>query len=205
MINHIDVSSVLRRAVCELYSNLVTRPTGAAVRAAIEEELASSPGRVITVIDFSQVALLDYSCADEIVAKLLLRYAVDAVQAPPDEGYFLFRGINEAHLDAIEEVLARHGLALVAQDHDGAWRVVGVLDDIERDAWETVSRLGPTTPPELAEALGLEPDDAGQLLERLWRRRVVMRLENCYVAVGGESIDVRTRAPHATVIPERAD
>ena len=30
MIHHIDVSTVLRRAVCDLYSNLVTRPTGAA-------------------------------------------------------------------------------------------------------------------------------------------------------------------------------
>ena len=29
MITHIDLSSVLRRTVCELYSNLVTRPTGA--------------------------------------------------------------------------------------------------------------------------------------------------------------------------------
>ena len=30
---HIDLSSVLRQTLsCELYSNLVTRPTGAAVR-----------------------------------------------------------------------------------------------------------------------------------------------------------------------------
>ena len=36
MINHIDVSVVLRGTVCDLYSNLVTRPTGAAVRAEIE-------------------------------------------------------------------------------------------------------------------------------------------------------------------------
>ncbi|MEA2706788.1 MAG: hypothetical protein QOH22_1576, partial [Gemmatimonadaceae bacterium] len=35
MINHIDVSSMLRKSVCELYSNLVTRPTGAAVRCEI--------------------------------------------------------------------------------------------------------------------------------------------------------------------------
>ncbi len=36
MIRHIDLSSVLRRSVCDLYSNLVTRPTGAAVRTEIE-------------------------------------------------------------------------------------------------------------------------------------------------------------------------
>ena len=32
MISHIDVSSVLKRSVCDLYSNRVTRATGAAVR-----------------------------------------------------------------------------------------------------------------------------------------------------------------------------
>ena len=74
MINHIDVSSVLRRTVCDLYSNLVTRPTGAAVRTEIENLLAAWRGPSLTVIDFSHVNLLDFSCADEVVAKLLLRF-----------------------------------------------------------------------------------------------------------------------------------
>ncbi|HVD04699.1 MAG TPA: hypothetical protein VNB89_01720, partial [Gemmatimonadaceae bacterium] len=61
MINHIDLSTVLRRTVCDLYSNLVTRPTGAAVRNAIETQLAELGGRTVTVIDFSNVGLLDFS------------------------------------------------------------------------------------------------------------------------------------------------
>ena len=78
MITHIDVSTVLRRTVCDLYSNLVTRPTGAAVRTEIESQLAGVRGRTLTVIDFSNVNLLDSSCADEIVAKLLLRFGCSA-------------------------------------------------------------------------------------------------------------------------------
>ena len=47
MMMHIDVSSVLRQTLsCELYSNLVTRPTGAAVRAQIEALLARLPRAV---------------------------------------------------------------------------------------------------------------------------------------------------------------
>jgi hypothetical protein len=38
---HIDVGTVLRGTVCDLYSNLVTRPTGAAVRTAIERQVKS--------------------------------------------------------------------------------------------------------------------------------------------------------------------
>ena len=93
MINHIDVSSMLRKSVCELYSNLVTRPTGAAVRCEIEQELDRIGDRALTVIDFSHVGLLDFSCADEIVAKLLLQYvSLD----PRAAGVLRVSGISES-------------------------------------------------------------------------------------------------------------
>ena len=75
MTMNIDVGTVLRGTVCDLYSNLVTRPTGAAVRTAIEEQVLELGASVVTTIDFSQVNLLDFSCADEIVAKLYATYA----------------------------------------------------------------------------------------------------------------------------------
>ena len=73
MIHYIDVSSVLRRTVCDLYSNLVTRSTGAAVRREIEIALAELPDPSLTIIDFSSVGMMDFSCADEVVGKLLDR------------------------------------------------------------------------------------------------------------------------------------
>ncbi|MBV9880146.1 MAG: hypothetical protein JO180_06590, partial [Gemmatirosa sp.] len=59
--HHIDLGSVLRGTVCALYSNLVTRPTGAAVRTEIERTIDEVGGRTVTVIDFSQVTILDFS------------------------------------------------------------------------------------------------------------------------------------------------
>ena len=38
---------------------------------------ASSHDRSLTVIDFSHVSMIDFSCADEVVAKLLIRYVSD--------------------------------------------------------------------------------------------------------------------------------
>src|SRR4051812_5343882 len=109
MMMHIDVSSVLRQTLaCDLYSNLVTRPTGAAVRDQIEHLIGATPGASLTVIDFSQVSMIDFSCADEVVAKLLLHYVGDDA---PGDAYFLFRGVTDNHRDAIETVLERHGLA----------------------------------------------------------------------------------------------
>ncbi len=183
MMIHIDVSSVLRQTLsCELYSNLVTRPTGAAVRTQIEALLADSRERSLTVIDFSHVGMIDFSCADEVVAKLLLRsVAEERVQR---EAYFLFRGVTDDHWDAIESVLERHGLALVLQTDDGC-RVVGTVNDRERRAWETVYELGRARPADVAPAIGAPQDDAARLLDGLHRRRLLMRLDDGYVAVGG--------------------
>src|SRR5512138_1154472 len=157
MMNHIDVSSVLRQTLaCDLYSNLVTRSTGAAVRTQIEQLVSESRERALTVIDFSQVSMIDFSCADEIVAKLLMRYASDDA---PQSAYFLFRGVSDDHWDAIEAVLERHGLALVLE-HNGYHRVVGVLTDDERRAWEAIYRIGPADAQEVTTETGLSSTDA---------------------------------------------
>lgn len=183
MIGHIDVSSVLRRRVCELYSDLVTRPTGAAVRAAIEQQLAESTSPLLTVIDFTHVGLLDFSCADEVVAKLLLRYCAENAEA--GERYFLFRGVNETHLDAIEQVLERHGLALVAEGDDGPPQLVGVVDEPERRAWETLRDQDRRRPDRVAERLAISDGEAARLLDRLHRRRLCMRGADGYRPLGG--------------------
>lgn len=182
MVTHIDVKTVLRRTVCELFSNLVTRPTGAAVRGGIEQQLALVENPTLTVIDFSHVGLLDFSCADEIVAKLLLKHVAQA--EPGHEVYFLFRGVSETHLDAIETVLARHGLALVTDDGSGSVRLVGVLDDRQRAAWEAIFRLGCAVPHDVAGEAGFPADEADAVVEDLWRRRLVMRNAQGYVVVG---------------------
>jgi hypothetical protein len=185
VINHIDVSSMLRKSVCELYSNLVTRPTGAAVRCEIEQELDRIGDRALTVIDFSHVGLLDFSCADEIVAKLLLQYV--STDSPRREVYFLFRGISESHMEAIEAVLERHKLALVTQHGDGESRLVGIIELEERRAWEIIAQLGAGASSDVATAIGLSTDDAERTLEKLWRRRLLIRHDHGYVAVGSAS------------------
>jgi hypothetical protein len=188
VINHIDLGTVLRRTVCDLYSDLVTRPTGAAVRTGIEQQLADAEERTLTVIDFTHVGLLDFSCADEIVAKLLVTYCEPAggagrVAAPRD-CYFLFKGVSDSHLDAIDAVLQRRGLALVAQTDDGSPLLIGTVDDGERRAWEAVTRLGRAVLADVATEVGVEEPQAELLLNGLTRRRLIMRFEEGYVAVG---------------------
>ena len=134
---------------------------------------------VVTTIDFSQVNLLDFSCADEIVAKLLLRYASD--DGLP--GFLTFRGIHEGHIDPIETVLERHALALVSW-HEGAAELFGHVDDDERLHWEAVRDHGPIWAEALAAILAVSEASVAHQLERLRGRRLVMRREDGYAVPG---------------------
>lgn len=178
MINHIDVSSVLKTSVSEFYTNLVTRPTGVAVRSHIEHQLDQLGDRAVTVLDFSHVGLMDLSCADEIVAKLLLQY----VSAEPNsrEVYFVFRGISESHRYAIETVMERYGLALVSQMSDGEAILVGTIDGTERQIWDAICKLGAAQPDALAHETGMGREDAERTLDSLWKRRLLMRDDRAY-------------------------
>ena len=177
MTNHIDLGTVLRTTLsANLYSNLITRPTGAAVRGQIELLLQPS-GRSLTVIDFSHVSMIDFSCADEVIAKLLMRHGRDR------EAYFVFRGMTDDHWDAIETVLQRHGLALVVE-RDGGMELVGVLEERELRAFQAIKRRGSAQSWELAGDLG-EPEPAVRhALDRMWHRRLIMRQGDAYMPVG---------------------
>jgi hypothetical protein len=190
MTNHIDLGTVLRQTLsADLYSNLVTRPTGAAVRTQIERVLESdaSSGRALAIIDFSRVSMIDLSCADEIIAKLLLRYAGGGDAASVTEGgreaYFVFRGMTDDHWDSIETVLERHGLAIVAE-RSGGIELMGVLSDSERRAFEAVKRRGRAASWELAGDLREPEGDVRVALDRMWRRRLIMRFDGAYMPVG---------------------
>jgi hypothetical protein len=178
--HHIDVGSVLKRTVCDLYSNLVTRPTGAAVRREIEVVLCGLDEPSLTVIDFSRVGLLDFSCADEVVGKLL-----DGVrrQVILTDAYVLVRGVRDDHLEAIEAVMQRYDMAVIVESEDGAWRVVGPLDDGMRRVLDAVHRCGRIVPSELVKEVEQPASTVEASLVGLLARRLVMRDDDAYVSL----------------------
>jgi hypothetical protein len=129
MIQTIHIGRLLRETVTSPYRNLVTRPTGAAVRGRIQAALASDCR--LALLDFSGIELLDLSCADEVVAKLILA----------DAGCgrcVVLSGLREDQHEAIEHVLTHHRLAvavLAAGDEDPAPRLLGWVSADGREAF----------------------------------------------------------------------
>jgi hypothetical protein len=166
----IDVGQVLQRTVASLYAHLVTRPTGRAVRMAIEAQLRAAAGtRSLSLIDLSEVVILDFSCADEVVARLV----ADATKSPTHEAFFVFRGVHEPHRDQIESVLERRGLAVVVETDPGSFQLLGTRTAGEDRIWYEVERRGLVGPEDVAQIAA----DAADLraLESLLARRLAFR------------------------------
>lgn len=167
----IDVGHLVKRNLASLYSSLVTRPTGQAVRMAIENVLVEEASPLsLSVIDLSQVTVIDYSCADEVVAKLLLRFLRED---RPAEAFFVFRGVRELHRDPITAVLERQNLAAVSETETGRCELIGSVSDAERGAWDVLEAKGEVLPTEV-ERLLPEGGEA-EALDQLVHRRLVFR------------------------------
>lgn len=166
----IDVSRLIQRQVASLYAHLITRPTGRAVRLAIQSQLASAREMALSVIDFSEVRILDFSCADEVVAKLILQY-----QMPEEEtrAFFVFRGVSDPHLEPIQAVLERHRLSAVTETAQGRCRLIGIPSEDDARVWSSLEERRALS---RAEALAHLPDEADRAtLESLVRRGLVFR------------------------------
>ena len=116
MIQHIDVHSVLQESSAGVYTDLVTRPTGRVVRERIQRVIAAGArAPAVARMDFGRVGCMDYSCADEIIARLVREWPA----------VLLLRNLTEGHREAIQPVLATHGLAVLVEQPDGTLDALG--------------------------------------------------------------------------------
>ena len=171
MIETIAVARMLREAVTTPYLNLVTRPTGVAVRGRIESVLATSEWET-AMLDFSDVVLLDLSCADEVVAKLV-RLAKERLGR-----IVALRGLDEHLWDSIHAVLEHQELA-VAVLSDGT---VTLLGSVPADVHRLFERLESATPlptATLSQRLGWGHDRTTEALD------AALSLGVCRCAGGG--------------------
>lgn len=172
MIQTIRIGLLLREAVAAPYRDLVTRPTGAAVRTRIEATLADSKC-LTALLDFSDIELVDLSCADEVVAKLLLTVRT---------AYFVvLQGLREDHHEAIDHVLTHHRLAVAAVPPGcRAPRLLGWVAADAREAFACISETGPLDITGLSRGLGWTLSRSRDALGDLAIHRLVRPVGDLY-------------------------
>jgi hypothetical protein len=174
MIHTIKLDRILQGAVATPYRDLVTRPTGAAVRGRVEDAMAEA--RCLTaLLDFSAVGLLDFSCADEVVAKLLQRS-----QSAGDR-YVLLVGLSEDQSEAIDHVLNHHGMMCAVISSAGETPVLlGDCSHEVRAAFRHIHETGPCTALTLSDDLGWTYAQAASSLRQLAYQRLVQEDRETY-------------------------
>jgi hypothetical protein len=165
MMHTIRVDRVLRETVNTSYSDLVTRATGRAVRSSIRQTIAGLEGGT-ALLDFSSVGLVDFSCADEVVAQLLLEKTDDVI--------VVLGGLREDHTETIEHVLTHHALAVVVQESpDGCPRLLGLVDREAQEVFERLHAHGAADAETMGQHLGWDAERAQDALDTLVRLRLV--------------------------------
>jgi hypothetical protein len=167
-----DLYTILKEELKNGSNNLVTRPTGQAVRERIERDMEKEADGSVIGLDFSMVGVIDYSCSDEIVAKLLSRLLAGEY----GDKYLVLTGMNDNQRENIEVALERKDLAIIAETRDGAKAVLGSLNKYLRDTLEFIVERKKASARELTEAKKIEANTGGTRLLNLYKKRLVRRV-----------------------------
>lgn len=154
-------------------NDLVTRPSGQAIRERIERDIAGEEDGVVVALDFSKIGIIDFSCADEIVAKLVSRL----LSGEYGDRYLVLSGLNENQKENIEVALERKDLAVMVYMKDGRHILLGSLNNYLRETLKVILNKGKITAKDLSEIMKLEANTSGTRLLNLHKKRLVKRTD----------------------------
>jgi hypothetical protein len=152
-------------------SNLVTRETGRSMRELIELRLEREPEGAVVALDFSHVGIIDFSCADEIISKLVAR--LQGLEY--GDKYVVLHGLTPTHEENIAVALERKKLAVLVSRSDGSWRLLGSLNPYLNEALQFVMNQKEITARDLADDTEVEISLASTKLLNLFKARLVQR------------------------------
>lgn len=154
-------------------NHLVTRETGRVIRERIERELEAESSGAVVALDFSDAGVIDFSCADEVVAKLVSRLQ----SGEYGDKYLYLTGLNSNHRENLQVALERRRLAVLVVEKDGSWETVGDLLPYLEETLQVVMKERRITAKELAQRLSIELNTSGTRLLNLHKLHLTTRTE----------------------------
>jgi hypothetical protein len=168
-----DLYKFLKEELGNGSKDLVTRPSGEKIRQRVERDMEKEPDGSVIALDFARIGIIDYSCADEIIAKLVSRL----LSGEYGDKYILLSGLNENQKENIEVALERKDLAVAAEMRDGNRALVGSLNNYLKETLDFVRKKKKVSAKDLSAGLKLEANTSGTRLLNLHKKRLVRRAE----------------------------
>jgi hypothetical protein len=148
------------------------RSRGAQIREAIEKVLGEEKEALRVILDFSGIGSIDFSWADEVVAKIVSRLW----SGEYGEKFLVLKGLNSSQAENIHVALERKRLAVLSGESRG-WRVIGSLNNYLAHTLNQVMKRRYLTLRQLSETEGIGVNTSGTRLLNLYKKRLVFREE----------------------------
>jgi hypothetical protein len=165
----------LKKLTHELFKNgkkeMTGRSCGARLREMIEKILREG-NEPCLVIDFSRMGAIDFSWADEVVAKMVSRLWSDEY----GEKFLVLKGLNPSQEENISVALERKKLAVLITGPAG-WRIIGSLNNYLAQTLNRVMNQRRLTLRELSDREKIGMNTSGTRLLNLYKKRLVLRME----------------------------
>ena len=166
-----DLRELMDEQLANGSTNLVTRETGRAIRESIEARIEREPEGTVVSLDFSHVSIIDFSCADDIVSKLVARLQAQEY----GDKYVVLQGLTPTQEENIAVALERKKLPVLVSRADGSWYLLGTLNPYLYEALQFVMARKEVTARELADETQVEISLASTKLLNLFKARLVQR------------------------------
>jgi hypothetical protein len=148
------------------------RSRGVRIRQALEKILGEEKGLLRIVLDFSGMGSIDFSWADEVVAKMISRLW----SGEYGEKFLVLKSLNPSQAENIGVALERKKLAVLTTGPEG-WRIIGSLNNYLIHTLNRVMKKRQLTLRQLSEEEGIGMNTSGTRLLNLYKKRLVVRLE----------------------------
>lgn len=175
-----QVAEFMARILTNGSKNLVTRETGKVMREALEGRIQSEPEGTVAVLDFSNVGIIDFSCAEEVITKMMARL----IQREYGDKYILLTNLTTNQEENIHAALQTKRLLALSLKRTKKPRYLGVLNPYLMDTLELILERKSITARELADLTQVEINTASTKLLNLHKARLVLR-ERMSLAEGG--------------------
>ncbi len=180
-------------AMADFTPVLVTRKTGKAVKEQLAAILQASSEPEVLILNFKAVQILDFSCADECIAKLLIEICGDFFGPKA----FLLSNLSEDQLENVAAALSQRNL-VTCYLNGGQLRILGELKEPLLATLDVLNQNKTVTAREIADFMQIAINTASNRLSELAKRGLTLRRNDMPAAGGKQYI-------YCSILPDQAE